>query len=173
MPTMPADRLAGAYLYYDARTDDARLCLTVARTAAAHGAVVANGAAVVGDPRRTSRARSTGAGVVADGHDGRLRAARVVVNAAGVWSDDVRALDEGGHPDTIRPAKGIHVTIPWEKVRNDIAVVIPVPKDKRSLFVVPVGRTLHLRRYDRHRLRRTTRRSAVHAAETSTTCCGR
>jgi glycerol-3-phosphate dehydrogenase len=60
-----------------------------------------------------------------------------VVNAAGVWSDDVRAIDEGTHPDTIRPAKGIHITVPWEKVRNDIAVVVPVPKDKRSVFVVP------------------------------------
>ena len=59
------------------------------------------------------------------------------MNAAGVWSDDVRALDEGGDPDSIRPAKGIHITVPWEKVRNDIAVVVPVPKDKRSVFVVP------------------------------------
>src|SRR6478609_5155956 len=46
LPTMPADRLASAYLYYDARADDARLCLAVARTAAAHGAAVANHAAV-------------------------------------------------------------------------------------------------------------------------------
>jgi glycerol-3-phosphate dehydrogenase len=63
----------------------------------------------------------------------------VVVNAAGVWSDEVRALDEGHDPDSIRPAKGIHITVPWAKVRNDIAVVIPVPKDRRSLFVVPWG----------------------------------
>jgi glycerol-3-phosphate dehydrogenase len=54
-----------------------------------------------------------------------------------VWADDVRALDENAHPDTIRPAKGVHLTVPWEKVRNDIAVVIPVPRDRRSLFVVP------------------------------------
>ena len=60
-----------------------------------------------------------------------------MVNATGVWSDDVRALDEGTHPDSIRPAKGIHITVPWTKVRNDIAVVVPVPKDKRSVFVVP------------------------------------
>ncbi|MEO7398909.1 MAG: FAD-dependent oxidoreductase, partial [Ilumatobacteraceae bacterium] len=65
--------------------------------------------------------------------------ARVVVNATGVWADDVRALAEPQHPDSIRPAKGVHVTVPWAKVRNDIAVVIPVPKDKRSLFVVPWG----------------------------------
>ena len=46
-------------------------------------------------------------------------------------------MDEGGDSTTIRPAKGIHITVPWELVRNDIAVVIPVPGDKRSLFVVP------------------------------------
>jgi glycerol-3-phosphate dehydrogenase len=136
MPTMPAERLASAYLYYDARADDARLCLTVARTAAAHGAVVVNGATVVGFHKDGERI--DGAHVAVDGQELDVRA-RVVVNAAGVWSDEVRALDEGAHPDSIRPAKGVHITIPWDKVQNDIAVVIPVPKDKRSLFVVPWG----------------------------------
>ncbi len=136
MPTMPAERLASAYLYYDARTDDARLCLTVARTAAALGAVVVNGATVVGFHKDGERI--DGACVLVDGQELDVRA-RVVVNAAGVWSDEVRALDEGVHPDSIRPAKGVHLTIPWDKVQNDIAVVIPVPKDKRSLFVVPWG----------------------------------
>jgi glycerol-3-phosphate dehydrogenase len=65
--------------------------------------------------------------------------ARCVVNAAGVWADRVRSLDEGTDPDSIRPAKGVHVTIPWEKVRNDIAVIIPVRSDRRSLFLVPWG----------------------------------
>jgi glycerol-3-phosphate dehydrogenase len=136
MPTLPADRLASAYLYYDARTDDARLCLTVARTAAAHGAVVVNGAEVVA--LRKDAGRIGGATVRVDGREVEVTAS-VVVNAAGVWTDDVRVLDEGKHPNSIRPAKGIHITVPWEKVRNDIAVVIPVPRDKRSLFVVPWG----------------------------------
>jgi glycerol-3-phosphate dehydrogenase len=77
-------------------------------------------------------------GVVVDTGDAQIDVqARVVVNATGVWSDDVRALDEGVHPRSIRPAKGIHITVPWSKVRNDIAAVVPVPKDKRSIFVVP------------------------------------
>jgi len=63
--------------------------------------------------------------------------ARVVVNATGVWADDVRALDEGTHPDSIRPAKGIHVAVPWHKLRNDIAAIVPVRNDRRSIFVVP------------------------------------
>ena len=137
LPTMPAERLASAYLYFDAATDDARLCLAVVRTAADHGAVVANGCGVVAIAR-DEQGDAIGADVVADGRRFTVRAT-VVVNAAGVWADEVRALDGAVHPGSIRPAKGIHVTIPWDKVRNDIAVVIPVPKDKRSLFVVPFG----------------------------------
>jgi len=136
MPTLPAERLAGAYLYYDAAADDARLTLTLLRTAALdHGAVVANHATVV-DLTHDGEGHVTGAVVDADSDRITVRA-RAVVNATGVWSDRIRALDEGQDPDSIRPAKGIHITVPWEKVRNDIAVVVPVPKDKRSVFVVP------------------------------------
>jgi len=137
LPTMPEGRLASAYLYYDASTDDARLCVAVARTAAAHGAAVANGCRV------TALAKNAGGHVhaVEIEADGRCFAikTRCVVNATGVWADDVIALDAGQGRRSIRPAKGIHIVVPWHKVRNDIAVVIPVPKDKRSLFVVPWG----------------------------------
>jgi len=139
MPTLPRDRLAGANLYYDARADDARLTLTLARTAALdHGAVVANGVGLVGIAK-DGAGRVTGATVRTAEGDELLVACKAVVNAAGVWSDDVRELDEGTHPHSIRPAKGIHITVPWSLVRNDIAAVIPVPKDKRSVFVVPWG----------------------------------
>ncbi len=138
LPTMPKDRLASAYLYFDATVDDARLCLTVARTAADHGATVVNRCRVV-ELTKNDDGRASGAVVDASGRLITVRA-KVIVNAAGVWSDEVRTLDEGADPDSIRPAKGVHITVPWEKVRNDIAVVIPVPKDKRSLFVVPWGR---------------------------------
>ena len=137
LPTMPKERLASAYLYFDATVDDARLCLTVARTAANHGAVVVNRCRVV-ELTKAPDGSTSGAVVDAGGKLVTVRA-KVIVNAAGVWSDEVRTLDEGADPDSIRPAKGVHLTVPWEKVRNDIAVVIPVPKDKRSLFVVPWG----------------------------------
>ena len=111
LPTMPRERLRSAYLYYDATADDARLCLTVARTAAAHGAVVVNRAAVTA---LTKDAGGVANGAVVDVGDREVTVrARSVVNAAGVWADDVRALDEGSHPDSIRPAKGIHITVPW------------------------------------------------------------
>src|SRR5438105_2764072 len=111
MPTLRADRLVAGFLYYDAQADDARLTLTIARTAVLdHGAVALNHAPVTA--------------LLKDG-SGRVRGARVgdldvragvVVNAAGVWADEVRALDEGANPSSIRPAKGIHITVPWVKV---------------------------------------------------------
>ena len=98
--------------------------------------------------------------------------AESVVNATGVWADEVRALDEGAHPRSIRPAKGIHITVPWQKAQNEIAVVIPVPKDRRSVFVVPWGDLAYVGTTDTD-YDGPARRSAVHAATTSTTCCAR
>ena len=142
MPTLRRDQLASAYIYYDCRADDARLTLTIARTAGAHGAVLANYARVTG-LLKNADGSLRGARVEADGAAFDVRA-RAVVNATGVWSDDVRTLDEGTNPESIRPAKGIHITVPWAKVRNDIAAIIPVAKDRRSVFVIPWGDTTYV-----------------------------
>jgi len=166
LPTLRTDRLVAGFIYYDARTDDARLTLAVARTAALdHGAVVANYTEVVGlvtdasGAVRGARVRpavpvgggpdpdsggpdpdTAGATLVGapaeEAGEFEVRA-RVVVNATGVWTDDVRALEDAVHPHSIRPAKGIHVTVSRAKLPADIAAVIPVPKDRRSIFVVP------------------------------------
>jgi glycerol-3-phosphate dehydrogenase len=137
MPTLPADNVAASYIYYDAQADDARLTLTVAKTAAEFGAAVVNYATLVG-LSKDGTGKVNGARVLVDGHEIEVRA-RAIVNATGVWSDEVRTLDDRTHTATIRPAKGIHITVPWSLVRNEIAVVIPVPKDRRSVFVVPWG----------------------------------
>jgi glycerol-3-phosphate dehydrogenase len=55
-----------------------------------------------------------------------------------VWADTVRTLDEGTHAATMRPAKGVHITVPWNRVRNEIAMFVPVD-DGRAVFVVPWG----------------------------------
>jgi glycerol-3-phosphate dehydrogenase len=139
LPTLNTDQLVAGFLYFDARADDARLTLDLARTAAFdYGAALANYAPVV---RLTndSRGKTTGAmvrPVPGDETSDFAVRARVVVNATGVWSDAVRAFDEGTHPNSIRPAKGAHVTVPAERLPCDIAAVIPVPKDRRSIFVV-------------------------------------
>ena len=137
MPGLPVDNVAGGYLYFDCRADDARLTLTLARTAAIdHGATVANRVSVtaLGPPADGLR-RVT---VRADGETFDI-GARVVVNATGVWADEVGALDDGHAASTLRPAKGTHITVPWSRVGADIAVVLPVKSDKRSVFIVPWG----------------------------------
>ncbi len=144
MPTLAADRLVAGFLYWDARADDARLTLAVIRTAVLdHGAVAANHTAatalVTGEDGRVHGAR-----VDPDGSDPFEIRASVVVNAAGVWSDEVRSLDEHGDPHSIRPAKGIHITVPYEAFPCDIAAVIPVKQDHRSIFVVSWGDQVYL-----------------------------
>ncbi len=126
-PSLRPDGLAGAHLYYDAQTDDARLTLAVARTAVLdHGAVVANHV-------RVTRIDPGGAEIEADGR--RLEVdASIVVSATGVWADEVCG---GTGPPSIRPAKGVHITLPSELVRTDMALVLRVPADGRSVFVVP------------------------------------
>ena len=67
LPTMPKERLASAYLYFDATVDDARLCLTVARTAASHGAVVVNRCRVVELTKTTTAAHRVPSSMPAGG----------------------------------------------------------------------------------------------------------
>jgi glycerol-3-phosphate dehydrogenase len=146
LPTLKADRLVAAFVYYDARADDARLTLAVTRTAAVeYGAVAVNYAEVTG-LLQGKDGRKTGAEVKAWTPGGTGTASRtaeievrasVVVNATGVWADDVRALDEQTHPHSLRPAKGIHVTVPRSRLPADIAAVIPARSDKRQIFIVP------------------------------------
>ena len=131
-PSLRREGLVGAHLYLDAQADDARLTLAIVRTAVLdHRAVAANHVAM--------RALLTGADgkvlgahVEADSRGIEVRA-EVVVNAAGVWADK---LGVDGAP-SLRPAKGVHVTVPADLVRTDVALVLAVPSDGRSIFVVP------------------------------------
>jgi glycerol-3-phosphate dehydrogenase len=144
MPTLRTERLVAGFLYWDARADDARLTLALVRSAVLdHGAVALNHAAVTGIVLDDC-GRAAGV-TIADGGDGPLEVrARVVVNAGGVWSDDVRQLGEGRHPGTIRPAKGVHITLPYAKLPAQVAAVLPVPGDRRSIFVIPWGQRVYV-----------------------------
>lgn len=136
MPALDADRVVGGYLYVDARADDARLTLAVIKTAVFEfGASAVNYAEVTALPEHDGRIdRAT----VVDRVSGASFdiPARVVVNAAGVWSDRVRALT-GPDPRSIRPAKGVHITVPAEKLPLRTAAVLQVTGDDRAIFVLP------------------------------------
>jgi glycerol-3-phosphate dehydrogenase len=155
-PTLRTDTLVAGFVYYDAWADDARLTLAVLRTAVLeHGAVAVNYAPVVGlvhdgegrlvgvqvapvaDPRSGSPMTRPAQG---DASPEVLEVrAKVVVNATGVWADQLHHLDDASRPASIRPAKGIHLTVARDKLPCDIATVLPVAEDRRAITVVPWG----------------------------------
>jgi len=140
-PALDRAGLRGAFIYCDCLTDDSRLVIEVIKAAASHGALAANYAAV-----RALRKDDRGTIVqIEDEPTGRsfeLRA-RVVVNAAGVWSDEVSRLSDTNASRKLRPSKGIHVVLPSEKFQNQTAVLIPSLGENRFLFVIPwQGRTV-------------------------------
>lgn len=144
MPSLDPDRVGGGYLYYDAAADDARLTLSLVRTAAIdHGAVVANRVAAVGLEKSDGEKIIAVRAETAEGDELRIRTSSVV-NATGVWADSVRRFDTGRTEDTLRPAKGIHLTFPAEPFGNKVAAIVPVPKDRRSIFVIPWGEQVYV-----------------------------
>jgi len=138
LPTLRLDRLVAGFLYYDARADDARLTLAIARTGAVEYGVAAVNYAPVVEILKDPKGHVCGARVAPkhtslDQIDVR---ARVVVNATGVWADELRDLD-APHRHVMRPAKGIHIAVPNAKLPCDAAVVLPSPSDGRNVFVIP------------------------------------
>jgi glycerol-3-phosphate dehydrogenase len=143
MPTLKPDRLHSALLYYDARTDDARLTLSLVRTAADHGAVVANYVRVI-EILKDGHGKATGAKV--DTGTGTIDvSARCLVNAAGVWIDDVTHIDNGPGHESMRPARGVHMTVPGSMLQNrDIAVILAASGGPGSVFAVPWGEFVYV-----------------------------
>ncbi len=140
-PTFKAENLESGFMYYDARADDARLTLALARTAAYHGGVVLNGAKVTDVTRQGGKV----SGVVAevDGREVRASAGAVII-ATGVWLRDWTGAGKDADAPTIRPAKGVHIAVPWTKIRNDCTVTIPVPGRNRRATITRWGDTSYL-----------------------------
>src|ERR1700722_8003348 len=137
-PALSPARLAGAMLYYDAQVDDARHTLTVARTAAAHSAVVATRVSAVSLVRGPDGVRVAGARV-RDEETGRSFDvhAEVVVVCAGVWTDLVHELAgvRGGY--RVRMSKGVHIVVPRSAVQADTGMIVRT--EKSVLFFIPWG----------------------------------
>ncbi|HCD7425707.1 MULTISPECIES: glycerol-3-phosphate dehydrogenase/oxidase [Citrobacter] len=142
-PTLKEEQLSGGFMYFDARVDDARLTLALVRTAAFHGATVTNHAEVI-ETTRDQHGKVNGGIVYADGREIRVKA-RVVIMATGVWLRDWSGLKKGeSSPLNIRPAKGVHVAIPWMKIRNDCTVTIPVAGRSRRATITRWGNVSYL-----------------------------
>src|SRR5690349_14675842 len=117
-PALRGDALTGAMEFHDAQEDDARMVAVVARTAAAHGALVATRVRVTGF-------RGPGALDAIDEETGEplLLRARHVASAAGPWTDRVRALAGGRSSRRLVPSKGVHVFVARDRIAMDTALL--------------------------------------------------
>jgi glycerol-3-phosphate dehydrogenase len=138
-PCLKTEGLNDAFIYYDGQTDDTRLTATVIRTAAGHGALVANYAELTRFDLENERITAAYVRDRITGTEHRIRVG-TVVNAAGVWAGRIEALT-GGEPQIhVEPAKGVHLTVPRAALKmGKDAIVLPETEDGRLLFIVPWG----------------------------------
>jgi glycerol-3-phosphate dehydrogenase len=143
LPALAAREPTSGYLFYDCQTDDARLVLTVLGEAERFGAVCANRLDVTGLLERDGRAHGVHALDVETGERFDVRAANVV-NATGVWADQLRPneLHEEAELPRIRPSRGTHVTIRHEDLPLIGGAIVPAGGG-RTIFALPwLGHTL-------------------------------
>ena len=137
LPTIETHGLRGGVIYHDGQFDDARLLLALVRTAAGQGATLLNYARVTGLTRDADgyingvNARDEESGEALGAR------ARVVVNATGVFADEIRRMDEPDAPPIMRPSQGVHIVLPREFLGGDSAIMVPHIDDGRVLFAIP------------------------------------
>jgi glycerol-3-phosphate dehydrogenase len=136
-PDFKVDTITGAIRYYDCQVDDARLVLTVARTAAGHGAHVATRVKVTGFLREGERVVGVRALDLENQREFEVRA-RVVVNAAGVWTDEIQEMVGGRGALHVQASKGIHLVVPRDRIRSEAGFIVRTATS--VLFVIPWGR---------------------------------
>jgi len=135
-PALRADALRGAIRYYDAQIDDARHTMEIARTAASYGASVTTSTRVTGFLREGERVVGAHVTDLRTGESIAVRASQVI-NATGVWTDEVQALVGRGRIQ-VRASKGIHLVVPRDRIIADAGLILRT--DSSVLFVIPWGR---------------------------------
>jgi len=135
-PGLKRNSMVGGIRYYDTVVDDARHTMTVARTAAHYGAVVRTSTQVVGFLREADRVSGVR---VRDSEDGSTTEVRghVVINATGVWTDEIQALSNQRGRFRVRASKGVHIVVPRDRVVSEAAIILRT--EKSVLFVIPWG----------------------------------
>lgn len=135
-PGLKRSSLIGGIRYYDTVVDDARHTMTVARTAAHYGAVVRTSTQVVALLREGDRVTGV---KVRDSENGAVTNVQghVVVNATGVWTDEIQALSKERGRFRVRASKGVHIVVPRDRIVSEVAIILRT--EKSVLFVIPWG----------------------------------
>lgn len=137
LPSIKARGLVGGVLYHDGQFDDTRLLIDILRTAASHGAVVLNYAKVETiDADENGRAKFVGFTDTLTGGKKRVMA-RAVINAAGIFSDAVRRMQDKNAARHLSFSQGIHLVFDRKFLPSNDALMIPKTPDGRVLFCIP------------------------------------
>ncbi|MDG2305802.1 MAG: glycerol-3-phosphate dehydrogenase/oxidase [Candidatus Binatia bacterium] len=136
IPNVQTEDLLGGVIYHDAQFDDARMAFTLARTAADHGATVLNYVSVVGLMKEADSVIGVRAVDEESGREIEIRA-KVVVNATGIFADQVRRMDVPESEVTLAPSQGVHLVLDRAFQPSDTALMVPHTDDGRVLFVIP------------------------------------
>ena len=140
-PELRAEGLVGAAHYYDAGVDDGRLTLVSARAAHEAGAYVLSHTEVTGFDRSGTGQHDLSGARLRDRLSGETRtlATRVVINAAGPWSDELRRMADPDATPRLRPTKGVHIMVSRKRLANRNAIIFNSPIDGRVMFLLPWG----------------------------------
>ncbi len=146
LPNVQRRGLSGGVKYWDGQFDDARLAVALARTAASKGAVVLNHCPVTSLIRENGKVTGLVAKDSIGGAELRI-AAKCIVNATGVWVDDIRDMDRDAgapkKPDIVAPSQGVHLVVDRSFLPGTHALLVPKTEDGRVLFAVPwLGKTI-------------------------------
>jgi glycerol-3-phosphate dehydrogenase len=133
-PGLNRSVINGAITYWDAQVDDARYVTTLARTAAGYGAQIASRVQVTGLLREGARVAGVRAVDLETGTDLAIRAQQVV-NATGVWTDEIQAMVGGRGTINIRVSKGVHLVVPKDRIHSSTGVILRTPLS--VLFIIP------------------------------------
>lgn len=136
IPNVKQEDLRGGVIYHDGQFDDARMAVSMAQTAENHGATLLNYVGVTGLEKQNDLITGLTATDTLINTDYQLKA-RVVINATGVFSDQILQLDQPESPAMIRPSQGVHLVLEKKFLKGPHAIMIPQTSDGRVLFAVP------------------------------------
>ncbi len=137
LTTIKPDKLKGGVVYHDGQFDDSRLAINIAQTSIEKGATILNYCKVTGLLKDDEGIVN---GVIA--HDIETDKSyklngRVVINATGVFTDEVLQMDDNKAKNIVRPSQGIHLVLEKSFLPGNDAIMIPKTDDGRVLFLVP------------------------------------
>ena len=135
-PSGDRSAIRGAVKFYEGQVDDARHTMMLARTAAAYGALCANSARVTGFLREDDKVVGVVASDLETGRSFEVRA-KQVINAAGVWTDEVQQMVGGRGQFQVRASKGVHLVVPRNRINSATGIITRT--EKSLLFVIPWG----------------------------------